>query len=133
MEDIANIETKHLKITRMDNKDVHKNWKMIQEIPTLPEEVRTHSGTEREKLWNAIQWIDKQNKITQESVKREIRRKEIEDQKNTDKLLNMALNRYKQLEDWEKQAVQQQLMTTSVNDPNKEKRDQADIKYNEFM
>ena len=49
MEDIADIETKYLKLTRMDERDVHKNWKLIQEIPTLSEDVRDHPGTEREK------------------------------------------------------------------------------------
>src|SRR6185437_4566772 len=75
MEEIADIETKHLKLTRMDRKDVHKNWKLIQEIPTLPEDVRDYPGIEREKLWNAIQWVERQNEITQEFVKREVRRK----------------------------------------------------------
>jgi len=55
MEDIADIETRHLKVTRMDSKDVHRNWEYIREIPTLPEEVKNYPGTEREKLWNTIQ------------------------------------------------------------------------------
>src|SRR5260364_418503 len=106
---------------------------MIQDIPTLPEEIRRYSGTEREKLWNAIQWVDKQNEITQDSVKKAIRRKEIEYQNDANKLLGLTLNKYRQLEEYEKQAIQQELLRTSVNDPDEERRNQADIKYNEFM
>src|SRR5260364_163292 len=106
---------------------------MIQDIPTLPEEIRRYSGTEREKLWNAIQWVDKQSEITQDSVKKAIRRKEIEYQNDANKLLGLTLNKYRQLEEYKKQVIQQELLRTSVNDPDEERRNQADIKYNEFM
>src|SRR6185437_8768988 len=133
MEEIADIETKHLKLTRMDGKDVHKNWKLIQEIPTLPEKVRNHPGTEREKLWNAIQWVDKQNEITQESLKREVRRKEIEYQNDINKQLNRTIGDFRKMQDYEKQAILHNLLQTSVINKDPEIRAQAEIKYNEFM
>src|SRR6185437_7083933 len=133
MEEIADIETKHLKLTRMDGKDVHKNWKLIQEIPTLPENVRNHPGTEREKLWNAIQWVDRQNEITQESVKREVRRKEIEYQNDITKQLNRTIEDFRKMQDYEKQAILHNLIQTSMTNKDPEIRTQAEVKYNEFM
>src|SRR6185437_15175001 len=133
MEEIADIETKHLKLTRMDGKDVHKNWKLIQEIPTLPENVRNHPGTEREKLWNAIQWVDRQNEITQDSLKREVRRKEIEYQNDITKQLNRTIEDFRKMQDYEKQAILHNLIQTSTVNKDPEIRTQAEIKYNEFM
>src|SRR6185437_1623788 len=133
MEEIADIETKHLKLTRMDGKDVHKNWKLIQEIPTLPENVRNHPGTEREKLWNAIQWVERQNEITQESVKREVKRKEIEYQKDINKQLNKTIKDFRKMQDYKKQAILHNLIQTSVTNTDPEIRTQAEVKYNEFM
>ncbi|CAG8782032.1 10622_t:CDS:1, partial [Racocetra persica] len=102
-------------------------------IPTLPEDVRDHPGTEREKLWNAIQWVDRQNEITQDFVKREVRRKEIEYQKDINKQLNRTIEDFRKTQDYEKQAILHNLIQTSVTNTDPEIKTQAEIKYNEFM
>src|SRR6185312_2375576 len=77
--------------------------------------------------------VDRQNEITQESVKKEVRRKEIEYQKDINKQLSKTIEDFRKMQDYKKQAILHNLIQTSVTNTDPEIRTQAEIKYNEFM
>src|SRR6185312_12491375 len=77
--------------------------------------------------------VDRQNEITQESVKREVRRKEIEYQKDINKQLDRTIENFRKIQDYKKQAILHNLTQTSVTNTDPEIRLQAEVKYNEFM
>src|SRR6185437_5148907 len=63
----------------------------------------------------------------------EVRRKEIEYQKDINKQLNKTIEDFRKMQDYEKQAILYNLIQTSVTNTDPEIRLQAEVKYNEFM